>query len=45
MSDRVSLQGVEGTSAVRASDYAISRFHFLRRLIFVHGKYFAENAI
>eukprot|EP00457_Paulinella_chromatophora_P000622 gb/GEZN01000622.1/.p1 GENE.gb/GEZN01000622.1/~~gb/GEZN01000622.1/.p1 ORF type:complete len:1263 (+),score=239.97 gb/GEZN01000622.1/:42-3791(+) len=34
----VGVRGVEGTAAVRASDYAISRFYFLRRLIFVHGR-------
>jgi magnesium-transporting ATPase (P-type) len=34
----VGIRGVEGTTAVRASDYAISQFHFLRRLLFVHGR-------
>ncbi len=31
-------QGVEGTTAVRASDYAISQFKYLKRLLLVHGK-------
>lgn len=34
----VGIRGVEGTTAVRASDYAISQFKFLRRLLFVHGR-------
>jgi len=34
----VGIRGVEGTTAVRASDYAISQFYFLHRLLFVHGR-------
>ena len=34
----VGIRGVEGTTAVQASDYSISQFHFLRRLLFVHGR-------
>lgn len=34
----VGIRGVEGTTAVRAADYAISQFRFLRRLLFVHGR-------
>lgn len=35
----IGIRGVEGTTAVRASDYAISQFRFLRKLIFVHGRH------
>ena len=34
----VGIAGVEGTAAVRASDYAVGRFKFLKRLMFVHGR-------
>jgi len=34
----VGLQGLEGTSAARSADYVISRFKFLTRLLFVHGR-------
>jgi magnesium-transporting ATPase (P-type) len=34
----VGIQGVEGTSAVAASDYSIAQFRFLTRLILVHGR-------
>lgn len=34
----VGIAGLEGTAAVRASDYAIAQFSFLRRLLFVHGR-------
>eukprot|EP00468_Gymnochlora_sp_CCMP2014_P001334 CAMPEP_0167741550 /NCGR_PEP_ID=MMETSP0110_2-20121227/918_1 /TAXON_ID=629695 /ORGANISM="Gymnochlora sp., Strain CCMP2014" /LENGTH=1401 /DNA_ID=CAMNT_0007625613 /DNA_START=124 /DNA_END=4329 /DNA_ORIENTATION=- len=34
----VGIRGVEGTSAVSASDYVISQFSFLTRLILVHGR-------
>lgn len=34
----VGIRGKEGTQAVMASDYAISRFWFLQRLLFVHGR-------
>ncbi len=33
----VGIRGVEGTTAVRAADYAISQFQYLRRLLLVHG--------
>ncbi|CAI2367483.1 unnamed protein product [Moneuplotes crassus] len=35
----IGIRGKEGTQAVRASDYAISQFRFLQRLILVHGRY------
>ncbi|CAI2370022.1 unnamed protein product [Moneuplotes crassus] len=35
----IGIRGKEGTQAVRASDYAISQFRFLKRLILVHGRY------
>lgn len=34
----VGLAGKEGQQAVRASDFAISQFSFLQRLLFVHGR-------
>lgn len=34
----VGISGLEGQQAVRASDYAISQFKYLRRLLFVHGR-------
>jgi magnesium-transporting ATPase (P-type) len=34
----VGIQGVEGTQAVRSSDYGICQFKFLQRLILVHGR-------
>lgn len=35
----IGVMGKEGTQAVRASDFAIAEFRFLRRLIAVHGRY------
>lgn len=34
----VGIAGREGTEAVRASDFSISQFRFLKRLLFVHGR-------
>jgi phospholipid-translocating P-type ATPase (flippase) len=34
----VGISGNEGLQAVRAADYAIARFKFLKRLLFVHGR-------
>ena len=34
----VGIRGVEGRQASRASDYSISQFKFLKRLLFVHGR-------
>jgi len=34
----IGIAGKEGQQAVRASDYAIGQFSFLRRLLFVHGR-------
>ena len=34
----IGIQGVEGTQASRASDYAIGQFSFLQRLMFIHGR-------
>ena len=34
----VGIAGLEGQQAVRASDYAIGQFSFLKRLLFVHGR-------
>ena len=34
----IGIQGKEGTQAVRASDYSISQYRFLQRLLIVHGR-------
>ena len=34
----VGIAGLEGQQAVRASDYAIGQFKFLRYLLFFHGR-------
>ncbi len=34
----IGIMGNEGQQAARASDYVISQFSFLRRLLFVHGR-------
>ena len=34
----VGISGLEGQQAARSSDYAISQFSYLRRLLFVHGR-------
>jgi magnesium-transporting ATPase (P-type) len=34
----IGIRGVEATTAVQASDYAISQFQFLKRLMFIHGR-------
>lgn len=35
----IGLSGSEGAQAAMASDYAIQRFHHLRRLLLVHGRW------
>eukprot|EP00727_Mastigamoeba_balamuthi_P008457 m51a1_g4233 putative probable phospholipid-transporting atpase ia isoform x2 (1527) ;mRNA; r:126100-132652 len=35
----VGISGEEGLQAARSSDYAIAQFRFLKRLLFVHGRY------
>jgi len=35
----VGIAGVEGTSAVSSSDFALAQFRFLPRLLLVHGRY------
>eukprot|EP00050_Salpingoeca_kvevrii_P015039 m.43030 g.43030 ORF g.43030 m.43030 type:complete len:1224 (-) comp6130_c0_seq1:59-3730(-) len=35
----VGISGLEGRQAVLASDYAIAKFGYLRRLLFVHGRW------
>lgn len=34
------IMGKEGRQAVRNSDYAIARFKFLSKLLFVHGHFY-----
>lgn len=34
------LQGKEGTQAVRNSDFAFSKFKFVKTVLLVHGHYF-----
>ena len=34
----VGISGLEGQQAVKASDYAIGKFKFLKNLLFVHGR-------
>ena len=33
--------GLEGTAAAQASDFAFTKFHFLRRALLVHGHWSA----
>jgi phospholipid-transporting ATPase len=35
----IGISGLEGLQAARASDYSISQFRFLQRLLLVHGRY------
>ena len=40
----VGIRGEEGLQAVNSSDYAISQFRFLKRLLLVHGHWsYARN--
>jgi phospholipid-transporting ATPase len=42
----IGISGLEGQQAARASDYSISQFCYLRRLLFVHGREcYRRNAI
>ena len=34
----IGIQGIEGTQAARASDYAIAEFSYLKKLLFFHGR-------
>lgn len=34
----VGIAGLEGAQAVRASDYSVAQFSYLKRLMFVHGR-------
>ena len=34
----IGIAGLEGKQAVRASDYSIAQFSFLKKLLFVHGR-------
>ena len=34
----IGISGLEGQQAVKASDYAIGKFKFLRPLLMVHGR-------
>ena len=35
----IGISGKEGTQAVRSADYAISQFRFIKRLLFIHGRW------
>ena len=37
------LTGLEGTAAAQASDFAFTKFHFLRRALLVHGHWSASS--
>ena len=39
----IGIFGKEGYQAVSAADYAIGEFQFLRRLMFIHGRYWARR--
>ncbi|CAI4230590.1 unnamed protein product [Auanema sp. JU1783] len=41
----VGISGEEGLQAASASDYAIPRFHFLRRLLLVHGAWNYDRSV
>jgi phospholipid-transporting ATPase len=41
----VGLTGEEGMQAASASDYSIAQFHFLRRLLLVHGTWNFERSV
>ncbi|KAI9560836.1 hypothetical protein GHT06_011788 [Daphnia sinensis] len=34
------IMGKEGIQAVRCADFAIARFHYLRRILFIHGQWY-----
>lgn len=34
------IMGREGVQAMRSSDFAFTKFHFVRRILLVHGHYF-----
>ncbi len=40
----VGIQGIEGTQATRASDYALCLFSYLKKLLFFNGReYYRRN--
>jgi phospholipid-transporting ATPase len=41
----VGITGKEGMQAASASDYSIGQFHFLRKLLFVHGTWNLERSV
>ena len=42
MITRFWFTGLEGTAAAQASDFAFTKFHFLRRALLVHGHWSAS---
>ncbi|CAJ0931030.1 unnamed protein product, partial [Mesorhabditis belari] len=41
----IGISGEEGLQAASASDYAIAQFHFLRRLLLVHGSWDYDRSV
>ncbi|CAJ0580954.1 unnamed protein product, partial [Mesorhabditis spiculigera] len=41
----IGISGEEGLQAASASDYAIAQFHFLRRLLLVHGAWDYDRSV
>ena len=40
----IGIQGIEGTQAARASDYVLTQFSHLKKLLFFHGReYYRRN--
>ena len=41
----IGIQGIEGTQAARASDYVLSQFSHIKKLLFFHGReYYRRNS-
>ena len=41
----IGIQGIEGTQAARSSDYVLSQFSHIKKLLFFHGReYYRRNS-